>query len=161
VYVPLPPGPDLRKGNLMTDSQIGDARFFARSGPHGLAEVVCAAKGSAPAVDLTLTGVAPLQSAGPQEVSFLDNRRYVSALKGTHAGAVIVHPDMSDHVPRTSIAIVTDAPYEGWARVATLFHPEPGTTPGVHPSAIVEPGAFVDPSAEIGAFCVIGAGAEI
>ena len=135
----------------MTHSQIGDSRFFARCGPHSLAAVVSVAAGSAAAVDLSLTGVAPLQSAGPHEVSFLDNRRYISALKGTRAGAVIVHPDMSDHVPRTSVAIVTEAPYEGWARVATLFYPEPPMSPGVHPSAIMEPGARVDPSAEIGA----------
>jgi UDP-3-O-[3-hydroxymyristoyl] glucosamine N-acyltransferase len=145
----------------MPDPQIGDTRFFARSGPHALAAVASAAAGSAATVDLSLTGVAPLQSAGPHEVSFVDNRRYISALKGTRAGAVIVHPDMSDQVPRTSVPIVTEAPYEGWARVAALFHPEPANSPGVHPSAIVDSGAHVDPLAEIGPFCVIGAGAEI
>lgn len=145
----------------MPDPQIGDTSFFTRCGPHSLATVVSTAAGSAVPGDLSLTGVAPLQSAGPREVSFLDNRRYISALKGTRAGAVIVHPNMSDHVPRTSVAIVTEAPYEGWARVAKLFYPEPAITPGIHPSAIIESGARIDPSAEIGPFCVIGAGAGI
>jgi UDP-3-O-[3-hydroxymyristoyl] glucosamine N-acyltransferase len=145
----------------MTHSQVDETRFFARSGPHSLEEVVDAAAGSAASVDLSLTGVAPLQTAGPSEVSFLDNRRYIPALKGTRAGAVIVHPDMTDHVPRTSIPIVTEAPYEGWARVAMLFYPQPALLAGVHPSAFVDPTARVDPLAEIGPFCVIGGGAEI
>ena len=57
----------------------GDARFFSRSGPHALATVATAAAGRAPPVDLILSGVAPLQTAGPTEVSFLDNRRYAAA----------------------------------------------------------------------------------
>ena len=56
-------------------------------------------------VDLLLEGVAPLQTAGPNEVSFLDNRRYVSALEQTLAGAVIVHPDMQARVPSDSVAL--------------------------------------------------------
>src|SRR4051812_4188 len=88
-------------------------------------------------VDLMLVGVAPLQTAGPEEVSFLDNRRYASALEVTSAGAVIVHPDMLARVPKGTVPIVTTEPYAGWARVAALFHPAPPVSPGVHPSAIV------------------------
>ena len=145
----------------MSQAPIGDERFFARSGPYPLATVAKAAGGTALDVDLLLTGVAPLQTAGPSEVSFLDNRRYVPMLEKTSAGAVIVHPDMAARVPAGTVPIVTTAPYEGWARVAALFHPAPPVSPGIHPSAIVEEGARVDPSAEIGPFTVIEAGAEI
>lgn len=145
----------------MLPKPIGDARFFARSGPFSLAAVAGAASGRAADVDLLLTGVAPLQSAGPSEVSFLDNRRYASALKDTHAGAVIVHPDMVDRVPPTTVPIITVSPYEGWARVAALFHPKSVESPGIHESAVVDPSVRVDPSAEIGPFCVVEAGAEI
>ena len=48
---------------------IGDARFFTRSGPHSIATVAEAAGGTTPETDLLLTGVAPLQAAGPDEVS--------------------------------------------------------------------------------------------
>lgn len=141
---------------------IGDARFFARTGPHGLAAVAAAAGGVADDDGaLMLTGIAPLQSAGPGEVSFLDNRRYVPALQKTAAGAVIVHPDLAAQVPAGCRAIVTRAPYLGWARVAALFHPEPPARPGRHPTAVVEESALVDASAEIGPLAVIGAGAEI
>jgi hypothetical protein len=84
----------------MTRTSIGDPRFFARNGPHPLATVAEAALGAAPGVDLLLAGVAPLQTARPDEVSFLDNRRYAAALEATSAGAVIVHPDMLARAPR-------------------------------------------------------------
>ena len=87
------------------------------------------------------TGVAPLQTAGQDEVSFLDNRRDAAAFEQTRAGAVIVHPQMQARVPSSTIAIITASAYEGWARVAGLFHPLPPLRPGIHPSALVDPGA--------------------
>ena len=94
-------------------------------------------------------------------MSFLDNRRYASALEATSAGAVILHPDMLPRVPEGTVPIVTTEPYAGWARVAALFHPAPPVSPGVHPSAVVGEGAHIDPSAEVGPFSLIEAGAEI
>ncbi len=126
------------------------------TGPHSLAAVAEAAQGEAPPRRVRFAGVAPLQSAGPEEVSFLDNKRYLPALTGTRAGAVIIHPDLAAKVPEGCVAIVTSEPYEGWARVAALFHPLPPVAPGIHPSAVVDPTAAIEPSAEIGPLAVIG-----
>lgn len=145
----------------MPNDPVGDSRFYARGGPYTLAQVAAAAKGEAEPRDLLLTGVAPLQVARPDQVSFLDNRRYASALESTQAGAVIVHPDMAARVPATAAVIAAPATYEGWARVAALFHPAPLPTPGIHPTALVDASAEVDPLAEIGAFSRIGAGASV
>jgi len=145
----------------MIELSLGNPRFFRRSGPYPLAVVASTARGVADQVELLLEGVAPLQAAGPREVSFLDNRRYVSALDRTSAGADIVHPDMAARVPSTAVSILTSEPYAAWARVAALFYPVPPPAPGIHPSAIVADGALVDPSAEIGPLCVIEANAEI
>ena len=153
------PGNQGKATNSMT---IGDPRFFARGGPHPLGRVAKAANGAAPPeADLLLAGVAPLHAAGPEEVSFLDNRRYAAALAGTAAGAVIVHPDMLARVPPGTRPIVTAEPYAGWARVAALFHPAPPLRPGVHPTAAVAEDARVDPSAEIVPFTLVEAGAEV
>ena len=145
----------------MIEAALGNPRFFRRSGPHPLAVVASAARGVADEVELLLQGIAPLQTAGPSEISFLDNRHYASALDQTSAGAVIVHPDMAARVPRTAVAIVTSEPYAAWARVAALFYPVPPLSPGIHPSAIVADGALVDPTAEVGPLAVIETGAEI
>jgi UDP-3-O-[3-hydroxymyristoyl] glucosamine N-acyltransferase len=139
----------------------GDPRFFQRSGPHSLAAVVDAAEAEARPRRLMLTGVAPLQTAGPDEVSFLDNRKYVGALEQTQAGAVIVHPDMAAQVPATAVAIVTPEPYAAWSRVASLFFPRPPLSPGAHPGAVVAGDATIHPSSEIGPLAVIGRGVEI
>jgi len=139
----------------------GDSRFFQRAGPHSLAAVADAAAAAAPPRKLMFSGIAPLQLAGPEHVSFLDNRRYLPALRASKAGAVIVHPDLADQVPASAVAITTEEPYVAWARVCALFHPEPPSRPGIHRAAIIEPAAKIDPSAEIGPFVVVGAGAEI
>ena len=133
----------------------GDERFFPRTGPHSLADVARAAGGEVRGDAGPLSGVAPLQTAGPADVSFLDNKRYVSVLTATRAGAVIVSPLLAHCVPEGVAAIVTPEPYVAWARVAALFHPPPPLEPGIHPAAIVEPGAVIDPTAEIGPLAVI------
>ena len=145
----------------MDKAAIGNARFFSRTGPHPLAVVAQAAGSSVRELDLLIEGLAPLQTAGPNEVSFLANRRFKSALKQTLAGAVIVHPDMQAWVPTATVPILTTEPHVGWARVAALFHPVPQISPGIHPSAIVAEGAVVDQSTEVSPLCVIEAGAEI
>ena len=144
-----------------TANTAGDARFFARTGPHALPAVAAAAGGEPRGACGELVGVAALQAATPTHVSFLDNRRYADLLATTAAGAVIVHPDLADRVPPHTAAIVTAEPYPAWARVAAFFHPPAPTRPGIHRTAVVEDGASVDATAEIGANAVIGTGATV
>jgi UDP-3-O-[3-hydroxymyristoyl] glucosamine N-acyltransferase len=148
-------------------AEAGDARFFRRAGPFTLTAIASAAGATLPpdlaegAGERLFTGVGPLQAAGPRQVSFLDNRRYLPALAGSRAGAVILHPSLAGRVPPGCVALAAGDPYLGWARTAALFHPLPPVTPGIHPLACVAETARVDPSAEIGPFAVIEAGAEI
>src|SRR6478609_7700686 len=105
----------------MAEATLGNARFFRRRGPYPLAVVASTARGVADELELLLEGVAPLQTAGSKEVSFMDNRRYASALDQPSAGAVIVHPDMAARVPAGIVAIQTSEPYAAWgARCRTL-----------------------------------------
>jgi UDP-3-O-[3-hydroxymyristoyl] glucosamine N-acyltransferase len=146
-----------------------DPRFYASSGPHGLDAIAAAAggriaaggAGEAAAAPRLFRGVAPLQSAGPEDVSFLDNRRYAEALRATRAGAVILQPEMAAMVPEGCVAVATPQPYLGYARVAALFHPPPPPVPGVHPSAVVAPDAELGEGCEVGPCAVIGAAARI
>jgi len=139
----------------------GDPRFYERSGPHPLSRVAEAAGAAAFGAERSLHGVAPLQTAGPGEVSFLDNRRYLPALEATHAGAVVVRPELAARAPGGTATIVVAEPYQAWARVAALFHPPLPLRPGIHASAVIAERALVDPSAEVAALVVIGAGAEL
>ena len=53
---------------------------FERTGPHTLAAVVDAAEAEAPPRRLMLPGVAPLATATQNDVSFLNNRKYLPIL---------------------------------------------------------------------------------
>ena len=142
----------------------GDPRFYGRAGPKTLAEIAAAAGATLPEGadrDRRLVGVAPLDAATPETVSFLDNKRYAASLAETRAGAVILRPDLAGAVPVCAVPLAVETPYPAWARVCRLFHPEPEAQPGVHPSAVVDPEAIIDPGAEIGPLAVIGAGATI
>ncbi len=106
-----------------------------------------------------VSGVATLDEAGPDEISFLANPRYRAKLAATRAGAVILGPRDRD---ATAIArIVADNPYAYYARTVALFHPPRTAVAGVHPSASIGAGAQVAASAEIGPLAVIGAGARV
>lgn len=140
----------------------GDPRFFARTGPHALSALAEAAGAEiVRASDRRFTGIAPLQAAGPDEVTFLDNRRYAEALAATQAGAVILAPELAERAPAAAALLVAPQPYLAWARICALFHPEPAGQPGIHPSALVDPAARIGEAAEIGPFAVIEAGAEV
>lgn len=141
----------------------GDPRFFKRAGPFSLAAVAAAIGAPAPgaAAGRMFRGIAPLQSAGPDEISFLDNRKYLGLLAETRAGAVILLPDLADRLPPASIALPVAQPYLAWAKAGGLFHPLPPANPGVHPTAIIDPSATVDPEAEIGPYAIIGPHVEI
>jgi UDP-3-O-[3-hydroxymyristoyl] glucosamine N-acyltransferase len=148
----------------------GDPRFFRRSGPHSVADIAlaldaelanCEADGQAERGRRLISDVAPLHAAGPLNISFLDNRRYVTLLESTKAGAVIVHPEYLPRIPAGTAAIVTPEPYLGWAKVSALFYPAASPAAGRHPAAIIHPDAVIDASAEIGPGAVVGARAEI
>ena len=142
---------------------VGDERFFTRSAPHTLGAIAerIGASLDASLSERVLTGVAPLQAAGPGQLSFLDNRRYLPLLAQTRAGAVIVSKAHASQVPAGSVALVTAEPYLGWARAASLFHPREAVRPGIHATAAVSASARIDPAAEIGPFVVVGDRVEI
>jgi UDP-3-O-[3-hydroxymyristoyl] glucosamine N-acyltransferase len=145
----------------MNENSAGDARFYARCGPFNVAQVAEAAGAADVTSDLMLTGVAPLQIAGPAEISFLDNARYACLLDSTGAGAVIVQSEMADRVPAGVVPVVVASTTESWVRVAQLFHPSFPLHAGRHPTAFVAPGASVCPTAEIGPFAYVGERAQI
>ena len=109
--------------------------------------------------DLRVSHVATLAQAGPGTLSFLANSRLRRHLAASGATAIVVAPVDADACP--AAALVGRNPHLGFARIATLLHPQPAAPPGIHPSAVVSPDARVDDSAAVGPLCVIGAGATV
>lgn len=143
---------------------MADPRFFRLAGPISLAELVSLTgarlpDGADPAQKIK--DVATLDQAGPEELSFLDNRKYVDVFKKTRAGACFVNPDMAVHANSNTICLVTPQPYKAYALAAQAFYPRPETGGSVHPSAVVDPSASIGPDAVIGAGVVIGRDVKI
>lgn len=126
------------------------------------------------------TGMAALDQAGPDDISFLGNERYRPQFAATRAGAVLVANDVTDG-PADTALVAVDNPtlafsvvVRHFARLSRRFEP------GVHPAAVIDPAAKLDPSkvrvhagavvmaganigdgSEIGPNCVVGADAVI
>jgi len=108
--------------------------------------------------DVVVSGLAPLESAGPEHVAVLTEPRHHAAARASRAGALVAATDLQ---PLPGPVLRTAAPKLAFIELLRLFHPAKPYPPGVHPDARVSPGAFVHPSASIGAFVVIESDARI
>lgn len=113
--------------------------------------------------ELRIQALAPLDSAEPQDLSFLSHPKYQQQLATTRAGCVIVSPQMQGAAQNRGACIVAENPYLYFARVTQLWRrSQPQSAgPRVHPSAVVDPDAHIDSSAQIGPLCVVERGARI
>ena len=105
-----------------------------------------------------MTGVAPLETAGPEHVSFLTDRKHLKQAEGSRAGAFLVARDVSG-LPGALLQV--DHPQQALIALLELFHPEAPAPPGVHPAACVAEGARIDQAASVGPLAVVETGAVI
>ena len=102
---------------------------------------------------LEIRGFASLESAGPADLSFVADDRYLDAARRSAASALIARPGV-DLGGRPAIRVTQ--PYAAMAAVLPVFFPPAAVMPGVHPTACVADTARVSPSAMVGAFTVVG-----
>jgi UDP-3-O-[3-hydroxymyristoyl] glucosamine N-acyltransferase len=113
-------------------------------------------------LDVSYTGMAALDAAGPRDVSFLGNEKYHAQFSQTRAGAVIVARGQTGGPPDTAL-IAVDNPTLAFSTVVRHFAAASrGFQPGVSPQAAIDPTAVLDPAkVRIHAGAVIMAGARI
>jgi UDP-3-O-[3-hydroxymyristoyl] glucosamine N-acyltransferase len=143
---------------------MADPRFFEVAGPFSvgrLAEIGGAEPGPGADLARVIEDVAPLETAGPRHLSFLDNRKYVGAFAASRAGACVVKPGLAARAPAGMALLFSDDPYRAYARIAQAFHPVRPPEPGVAPTAVVDPSARLAPSCRVEPGAVVGARAEI
>jgi UDP-3-O-[3-hydroxymyristoyl] glucosamine N-acyltransferase len=112
---------------------------------------------------IRITGLASLETAKASDLSFLSNPRYQQQLAASHAGCVIVSPQMLSAALSRGPCIVSDQPYLYFARLTQLWKRRirPLIGPAIHSSAVIDPTAVVHPTASIGPLCVVERGAHI
>lgn len=113
-------------------------------------------------LDLSLTGMAALDAAGPHDVSFLGNEKYHGQFLQTRAAAVIVSRGVTDG-PQATALIAVDNPSLAFAVVVRHFAEATRQfAPGIHPRAFVDPSAVLDPAkVRVQAGAVVLAGAVV
>ena len=135
-----------------------DPRFYSAKGPFSLAEL---AKIGGARLDDDADGtrmirdVAALDAAGAEEISFLDNARYIETFSRSRAGACVVHSTRIGAAPESMALLVTTEPYRAYARIAQTFYPD------IPPDGEIAPTVSIDPTAVIGAGTSIGPGVAI
>ena len=124
-------------------------------------------------LDDVVLSVAPLDRAGPKDLSFLENSKYVQQARSTLARACLVAEKFAAQLPEATTPLVSKDPYRSLALVAAAMYPKAmrpgsvfgslGVSPGsfVHPEARLEAGVVVDPGAVIGQNAEIGKGTVI
>ena len=110
--------------------------------------------------DRQLSGVAPLDVAGPGDLAFFARAALREAVHGTRAGAVLTPRGFEPRGVRFTVLRVDD-PHLSFARIVRLFHPEPEPPPGIHPSARIGEGARIDDAVSLGPGVVVEDGARI
>jgi len=106
-----------------------------------------------------ISGLSNLLDAGPDQLTFLFNSRYVKHLAGCQAAAVVLRE--SDSESANSPVIISDSPRLAWARIAGLFDPTPLPEQRVHPTAIVSSTATYGSEVTIGAHAIVESGARL
>jgi UDP-3-O-[3-hydroxymyristoyl] glucosamine N-acyltransferase len=145
----------------------------ALADPVELAELVARFGGQLGAAQsVKVAGVAPLDVAGLDHVTFLSNVKLrAQALKTCAAAIIVTVQDAAWLDAQAALTggvfgpakIITPNPYAWFARVAQYFFAKNALPPaiGIHPSAFVDPAASVAASASIGPQVTIEAGAQI
>ena len=122
---------------------------------------------------LVINAIAPIDSAQPGALTFLDNPKYATALTQTRASACLLTQRHAAAVPTGTVALIVAQPYAAFAKVVANIYPDAlkpqssfaahGISPGafVHPDARLEQGVTVDPGAVIGPHAEIGSGTMI
>ena len=112
-----------------------------------------------------IRGINTLKEAAPDEISFLDNPKYIADLKTTRAAAVFIAPKTADAVPEGTIALVDEEPYLKMALASKLFAPPlidaEAPAPQIGEGSYVAETATVANGATVGCDCIIMPGVYV
>ncbi len=143
---------------------MSDPHFHSRVGPFTLSELavlIDAEIGADSDPNMRLIDVAPLESAGAEQLSFLDNKKYITAFESSNAAACIAAPHLAARAPEGMALLLSKKPYKAYALAAQAFYPAVHPEPGVAETAFIDKSARVDESCRVEHGAVIGAKAVI
>lgn len=112
-----------------------------------------------------ITGLNTLLDSNENQLTFLENKKYINDLKKTKAAAVLVTSENASEVPAGTVALVCDEPYLNLAKISKLFAPNVVETQGAEPligdKTTIMPNVYIGKDSVIGSDCTIMAGSFI
>jgi UDP-3-O-[3-hydroxymyristoyl] glucosamine N-acyltransferase len=113
--------------------------------------------------DVLVQRLAPIETAGAADLTFLSHLKYQGRLRQSAAACVVVGPAAAQAAMQRGSCIIVDDPYFYFARVTRLWknHLEPAAGSAIHPTAFIDPLARLAPDVWVGAFACIGANAVL
>lgn len=106
--------------------------------------------------ELTITGVASMQSAITGQITFLSDKKHRSELADCKATAVVMSEENLEYWH--GAALIVKDPYLTYAKLVQLFDTTPLPAQGIAPSAVIAPDAVLGNNVAIGANAVIESG---
>ena len=103
--------------------------------------------------EVEIAGVAPVESAGPADISFINSRKAAQQAEASAAGCLIVPMDFAG-ARRTLIRAAN--PRTAFARTIGRLHPPRLPEPGIHPTAVVAATARIGEGVSIGPHASVG-----
>ncbi len=115
--------------------------------------------------NIEITGLNTLLDSNSNELTFLENKKYIKDLVNTKAAAVLIKKEFLAEVPKGTIALICDEPYIKLALASKLFSQnvveESGKDCVVDKDTTIQPNVYLGKNASIGSNCIIMAGAFI
>ncbi len=126
------------------------------------AEVASAAGGTVVGdSSVRVRAVAPLDRAGPADLTFLAHAKYADAFLRSGAGVVLVTPELAEAPGACAVRVIVAKPYDALVALLPRFYAPAPFVAGIHSTAVVAADAVVDAGARVDAYAVVQAGATI
>jgi len=113
------------------------------------------------AASIAVQGIAPLDRAGPRDLSFLASRRYLPYFQQSRAAIVLCKPQFADETQGPGCRVIVPDPHVALVAVIPVLYPQRTWEPGVHPTAVIGRGAEWQDPVAIGPYAVVGAGVRL
>lgn len=107
---------------------------------------------------MEIRGVAGLETAAPDDLSFAEDARALERATRSRAGCLLI-PESASLPGRTTIAVA--GPKFAFIRAAQTLGPSEVPTPGIHPTAVVHPAAKLALDVSVGPHAVVERGATV
>ncbi len=111
--------------------------------------------------DVVVHSIAPLDRAGPSDLSFLASRRYLPYFQQSRAAVVLCTPPLAAAPGGPECRVVVADPHAALVAVIPVLYPERPWESGVHATAVVGRGTVWEDPVAIGAHAVLGAGVRL